>query len=208
MCHFLAQSSNEKMPKISRRYLTDIRHAEVLEFIEENLGNGEIDWEEFDCLVSSLPENVDVHFIDQRIEPENWDDQKFGTWFPRRIILIGIPSMHSSQTVHKVVLTYVPTSEDLPPNFVNRLGFTQPGIERLVEYACIGNCRPGLRLNGTCAHVCSAILLLAVHAFDPNSFRSTHKPLHYLDVANPDGLDNSLLPKKHPNSDSDYSDSD
>ena len=51
--------------KLSRRYITDIRHAEALEFIEENIGNGEIDWDNFDCLVASLPENLDVHFIDQ-----------------------------------------------------------------------------------------------------------------------------------------------
>ena len=179
--------------RISKRYLTDIRQKEISDFIDENLEDGSIDWDNYDCLMAALPDSVPIHFIDQTDEPEGWDEQLFGPWFARRLLFVGIPSMHSPSKMHKVVIAYIPDSWPLPSGFRNRLGFTQDGLKRIVEFACVGkDCRVGYRLNGSCAHVTAALLLVSVYGKDENSFESTYKPLHLIDVANPKGLSEAL----------------
>ena len=145
--------------------------------------------------MSSLPENVDVHIYDQQVEPDNWDAQAFGQWCPRRLLFVGVPSMHSESKTHKVIITFIPTNQPLPQGFTNRLGFIQPGLERVLEYGCVGpHCVVGLRLNSACAHVAAVLMLVGVHAFDENTFESTYKPLHYIDVANHRGLNDQMIP--------------
>ena len=194
--------------KISRRYLTDIRCKEITEFIEDNLEDGSIDWEEYDILMSALPDSTVVHFIDQIEEPDNWDSQLYGDWFPRRLLFTGVPSMHSQAKWHKVVISYLPTSWNMPVNFQNRLGFTQRGLDRIIEFACTGrDCRVGFRLNSCCAHVIAVLLLVSVYAYDEQSFVSSYKPLHMIDVSNPKGLSESLYaPMQNSSDDPDASD--
>ena len=178
------------------------------EFIDENISDGSIDWDEYDVLMSSLPDDKYVHFFDQVDEPENWDHDLFGKWCPRRLLFAGVPSMHSESKVHKVVISFIPTNEPLPQGFVNRFGFFQPGLERVLEWACVGpHCKVGLRNNSCCAHVAAILLLVSVHAFDESTFVTAYKPLHYMDVANPRGLNDQVIPDQQPSSGSDADDS-
>ena len=100
----ISNHSNEKYLKLENRYLSDIRHYEVLNLVAENHVD-DIDWEDFDLFKSVLPVNKEVHFHNLRVRPQNWDDAKYGPFFHRRLLMVGIPSAHS-RTVHKVILSY------------------------------------------------------------------------------------------------------
>ena len=164
-----------------------------------------MNWDQYDVLRGTLPEAVKVHIIDQHDMPTNWNNDLFGPWFARRIMFVGIPSMHSPSKIHKVVVSFLPSSWPFPQNFTNRLGFVQEGLDRIIEFGCVGpHCRIGYRLNSCCAHVMTAILLVAIYGKGDDSFVSTSKPYHLLDVANPPGLNEQVLaPRAETDSDSD-----
>ena len=192
--------------RIGDQYITDIRRKEVSDYLDNLLGENEgISWEDFDMLCADLPEGVDVHFIDQTYPPENWDSNLFGMWHPRRLIFLGVPSRHSPNKVHKAVIAYVPTSWELPENFTNRLGFVQDGLDRVLEWGCMGkDCRVGYRLNSCCAHITAALLLLAVYGQgDVNQFASSHRPYHLLDIGNIDYHNQILFAQMPPSDDED-----
>ena len=60
-------------------------------------------------------------FKDEVRQPQGWDAVKFNPWFPRRIAFTEVPSLHKG-TKHKVVLNYIPASEDYPENFCKHPG--------------------------------------------------------------------------------------
>ena len=55
-----------------------------------------MDWDHYDLLCATLPEKI-VFFRDLNNRPDNWDDNAFGPWFPRRLVMTNIPSLHVSQ---------------------------------------------------------------------------------------------------------------
>ena len=85
---------------------------------------------------------------------------------------------------------------------MNRFGFTQPGLNRPVEYACLGNCKVGFRTASCCCHVAAAVILLGVYAFDKDLFDPKYKPLHILDPKNRKELNQALHRRNVPDSDS------
>ena len=92
--------------------------------------------------------------------------------------------------MHNVVIAYVPTSwedELLGPNFVNRFGFIQPGLQNILDYGCVGkDCPVGYRTAGCCGHVMASIVYLSIYSRNNAAFSTTYRPWHFVD------------PKKHP----------
>ena len=66
----------------------------------------------------------------------------------------------------------MPKSWDLPDGFVNRFGFTQVGLNRLLGWWC--ECRVGSRMLGACGHATALVAMLFVYAFDPTLFKTRH----------------------------------
>ena len=181
--------------KLGPRYMTDMNFFEVAELIDQNNGGDTIDWDNYDTLMSALPTNKVVWYFDQMNAPQNWNPQRHGVWHPRRLVMLKIPGLHSSNTNHKVVLSFIPEGWKLPSNFQNKYGFHQHGLNRLVEYACIDkDCPVGFRTNSCCAHVCTAVMFLGLYAHDQTAVQSAYKRLHRLDVKNPRGLNREMLP--------------
>ena len=114
----------------------------------------------------------------------------YGEWFPRRILLIGVPSIHSSK-VHKVTLFFVPTSDALPNNFSNRFRFRHGNLQRLVGFGC--TCPTGLRTFGVCSHVLAVLTLIGVYSFDKDAFQSKYKPSHVFDAGRPKSINVSMF---------------
>ena len=128
----------------------------------------------------------------QRRRPGNWNDQAFGDWFPRLLVFLQVPSLHT-QYNHKVVLEYSPSPEDLPANFKNRFEFFQPGLKRILNYGCVSErCRIGARTLGSCAHTASAALLLGNYNRQPDNFQTKYKRLHMFDPPNAKSLNVAL----------------
>ena len=141
----------------------------------------------------SGPELTNVWYHDQVNQPGNWDEMRFGMWFPRRLVMVQIPGLHSERTKHRVVLAFIPENDPLPANFVNRFGFTQQGINRLVDFGCLDDkCPIGLRTNSACAHVGTAVILLGLYSYDNQVIDGVYKNLHWLDVKHPNGLNQEL----------------
>ena len=140
-----------------------------------------IPFDNFDLLCSTLPTRKNVHIFDQIHMPQNYDEQIFGQWFPRRVISVGVPSRFSQKKTHRVFIEYLPTSWDLPDNFNNEFGFTQDNLNRILAYGCMKKCPIGYRQAGCCSHVAAAIILLGIYAYNPNIFETTHKNLHHVD---------------------------
>ena len=181
--------------KIGPQYLTDLRYYEVQELINQFQMHDFIDWDWYDTLMSVLPDETVVWYYDQMIQPQNWNVARHGQWFARRLVLLKIPGRHSSNTSHKVVLAFIPNDWNLPSNFENKYGFHQQGLDRLVEYACVDRaCPVGFRTNSCCAHVCAAVMFLGLYAHDHTTVQSVRKPLHWLDIKHPRGLNRDMLP--------------
>ena len=180
----------------SDKYITGQRQAEVVEQMQNAI---ETSWDEFDTLSCEIPQDLDVFFFDEVNVPGGWEVNYYGTWYPRRQILLQWPSLHSGDK-HKVVLSIIPDDpnwphhQSIPPNH-NRFGFSQQGLANLVGYACVSRkCKPGFRLNGCCCHVASSVILLGIYRYNPDLFKSKHKSFHYLDVKNHPSLNKSLCP--------------
>ena len=169
------------------RYVTDIRQREV----DVDPDVNEFSYTQYDQACSSLPVNTPVFFIDEAQRPSNWDEELYGEWYPRRILLMGVPSIHS-QKVHRVVLFFVPTCEALPANFHNRFRFQHGNLQRLVGFGCV-TCPTGLRTFGVCSHVLAVLTLVGVYSHDKETFRSKYKPAHIFDVANPKSINVSMF---------------
>ena len=182
--------------KLGPSYLQNVRQEEVLEEIREMEGDPDIDWEDYDLLCSTLPENLDVYFTEEKEEPENWKDEHFDPWFPRTIAMVEIPSRHSAEA-HKVVVAFVSDEKELPEGFQNRFGdlFTNdPELKKIVDYGCVGpHCRIGARTLGCCAHTMSVLMLLGYYNYD-GEYKSTYKPEHYIDTNHPKSMNNKLRP--------------
>ena len=147
----------------SFRYVSDIRQREVDASDEVN----EFSYKQYDEACASLPLNTPVFYMDEYERPKNWDDSMYGEWFPRRILLIGVPSIHSSK-VHKVTLFFVPTSDALPNNFSNRFRFRHGNLQRLVGFGC--TCPTGLRTFGVCSHVLAVLTLGQILSWQWNTY--------------------------------------
>ena len=182
------------MIKNSDKYITCMRDDEIM----SDLANGHYharDWNDHDQWLSGLPEDKDVYFVDFEEEPENWNSELFGPWFLRRVVMVPVPSLHAG-TTHKVVVSYIPASLNPPDGFVNRFGFVQDGIDRILEWGCVGgDCRVGFRVNSCCSHVTTVLVLLGILAFDGTSFKTTKKRLHILDPRNPMNLNTAVFRK-------------
>ena len=112
--------------------------------------------------------------------PLNWDVNRLGPWFPRRILCGNIPGRHSSNT-YRVLIEYIPTGSPLPPGFQNPFGFTQPGLNQLVGYGCRRYCKVGYRQAGICSHAAALLIYLGIYSYDPMGFRTKHKLMNLAD---------------------------
>ena len=91
-------------------------------------------------------------------------------------------------------LAYVPTSQRLPNNFRNRLGFSTNDTERVLGFGCLSrNCPVGYRVLGCDSHVMTSIMLLGVYGYAPHLFTSTHQNVHLLDVHNSETQNQELF---------------
>ena len=175
----------------SPKYITDLRQNEVDEQVRMQ-DDPTYSYKQYDTDCCSLPVNTPVFYIDMKEVPGNWNETYFGPWCPRRCILLQIPSLHSPQKKHKVILFYLPTSVPLPQGFINRFQFRHGFLERLLGYACI-SCKSGLRTLGCCSHVMAACVLIGMYAKDEELFNSKYKSAHYFDVSKPACLNISLM---------------
>ena len=158
--------------KNTHKYTTLMREQEIDEESDNN-PNWDIEWDLYHTMCSDFPEHKHVLFKDEVRQPQGWDAVKFNPWFPRRIAFTEVPSLHKG-TKHKVVLNYIPASEDYPENFVNRFGFPAP-LDRLVGYACKSpRCPSGYRTFGACGHVATIVACLGIFRHDNSRFKSTH----------------------------------
>ena len=64
----------------------------------------DLDWDSFDILAGSLPEEKDVFYIDINNQPNNWSNNLYGPWFPRRLVCVEVPALHASTRKYKVVI--------------------------------------------------------------------------------------------------------
>ena len=168
--------------KMGSRYITSLSEK----YVQEHL-NDMLDWEDKDVLCSELPMDKIVFFRDILNEPANWDPLAFGVWFPRRLLFLTVPSLHSSQKKYRVIISYIPANQACPLNFQNRLGFVQDDTKKILGYACLsGDCKPGFRLMGCDSHVMSAIMLIGVFAHRQDLYHSTHRNVHLFDISNSD----------------------
>ena len=167
--------------KLADGYITSIQHHAIMEEIE-NMGvaDPEFDWDDWNFLHCAFPSDKTVYWYDQNAQPQGWDINAFGPFYPRRIVLITLPSRHRRDT-YKVLLEYIPTHNNdgdtipLPDNFENPFGFTQNGLERIVGYACRKRCKVGYRQAGCCCHVIAALIYLGIYSFDQTQFTTKHK---------------------------------
>ena len=147
----------------------------------------EINFLDYDELKRHLPEDQTVYYYDQFDEPVGWEEIKYGIWFPRRIVMICIPSRHKTET-HVTVISFLPEGER-HPEIPHRLGF-RDHLSSVLEYCC--SCRIGSRLAGCCSHVAAALALLSTYSSDPSLFKSNASTKHYFDPMQPPSLSQSL----------------
>ena len=191
------------------KYITHVRFNEVYKQFENDPELVEdIDFTDYDELMSGLPETLKVYYYDQEEAPANWCGVNYGPWCPRRLVMVVMPSRHTTQS-HVTVISFLPEGSIHRPEF-HRLGF-QEELSSILEYCC--SCRIGSRLAGCCSHVASVIALLGKYASDETEFRSRYSKKHYFDPQQPESLNQSLHLKKDVDdiansSDSDSSDSD
>ena len=198
--------------KNSRKYITDMRCREVVSLLfnltnqaqRNNRPDQEpvIDWENYDLLCSSIPQDTIVFYYDHIRQPDGWNPERHGLWCPRRFALVKIPSLHSGGdpqtggTKHTVVVAYLTPElkEQTPEGFQNPFGFHIEGYQDLLGYACLSNkCKVGQRTAGCCSHVAAALVFMGMHAYDPEGFWTTYKPSHFIDVANASSLNTELF---------------
>ena len=185
-------------------YLTYVRFNEVYKQFENDPELVEdIDFTDYDELMSGLPETLKVYYYDQDEAPANWCGVKYGPWCPRRICMVIMPSRHTTQS-HVTVISFLPEGSIHRPEF-HRLGF-QEELSSILEYCC--SCKIGSRLAGCCSHVASVIALLGKYASDETEFRSRYSKKHYFDPQQPESLNQSLHLKKDEDDNADSSDSD
>ena len=172
------------------KYITQMSEQDST---QEALQDDQIDWNVYDTLAAALPQDKVVYYVDEEEEHANWNPNHFGPWFPRRLVLMNMRSLHSNN-LYKVIIAYIPSSRPFPPNFQNRLGFTQDELLRIVGYCCVDRlCVPGCRLAGADSHVSAAILLMGIYATRPQLFSSTHRRIHLFDNQNSRRLNKDLL---------------
>ena len=175
------------------KYLTNITELKVIQNIQQDEN---ITWQQYDILCATLPNDFKVAYTDVLQEPQNWNEQLFGVWFPRRLLFGKVPNRISgTKTDHKVIISFLPNSPEWEqPNHPNRLGFIQNGLKQIIGYACISDgCHAGHRLAGCCSHVATVLLAVGVYANNPDLFKSTYKKLHLIDVKNNKNLNKALF---------------
>ena len=158
------------------KVLTNKRQLEVKDFLERH-PDWDVDWEDYHAQCSTLPQGLEIWTRDENVMPANWDPVAFGPWCRRRIVLAQLPSMHKN-VKYKVVLSYVPSSWDLPEGFRNRFEFTRQPLDRLLGWCCL-TCKAGSRTLGCCGHCCALVKLLGVYAFDQTLFKTKHTRQSY-----------------------------
>ena len=174
-----------------RHILTNASQNELKSLLKQNR-DYQINWQQFHARCRRLPNNHVIWFKDEINRPGNWDDRKYGAWFKRRLVFLELPSRHKN-TNYKVVISFIPTSWQLLPNFDNRLGFQQDQLRRVIGYGCIREgCRAGSRLLGCCGHVAGALCYLGVFAQQPALFRSAHSKRAMFSTTNNRSLNISL----------------
>ena len=153
----------------------------------------QINWAQFHANCKRLPNNCVVWWKDEVNRPGNWNDQRDGEWFERRLAIMEVPSRHKNVNF-RVVLQFIPTFKHLKAGFKNRLGFTQDGLNRLIGYSCVSEgCRAGSRLLGSCGHVTAAVSYLGVFAQRPQLFQSTHSEKNVFSTQKPQSCNLELL---------------
>ena len=170
-----------------------MRQQEVNNHFDNNVQD--VDWRRYDALCAMYPQNKPMFYYNQIDEPQNWDPNRSGVWFPRRLLLASVPSLHKGKD-HKVVIQYLPTRGfPLPANFhlpnFNRLGFIG-NLKYVVGYACL-TCKQGQRLFGCCSHVTTMLAAAGMFAYDQGEFKTPYKKLHSIDGRNTRSLNRRLL---------------
>ena len=178
--------------------ITNMVETEQEQFIKDHPEYQNIDWQEFHRRCSGLTREKFIFIKDEYNQPGNWNEDKFRPWFPRRLIWASVPSRHSginkTVTNHKVVISIIPLSWNLPDNFVNQFGFEDEPLKRLVKFGCVGkDCPIGGRVLGCCAHVSTVLAYLCIFAFNPDLFETTHQPINIFATDNPQSLNHQLL---------------
>ena len=156
------------------------------DFVAATEANPDVDWDDWNALLSGFPDETDVHIYEQVNQPVGWDVNRFGPWFPRTVLCASLPGRHNNNS-YRILIEYLPTHDkngdpiDLPNNFVNPFGFTQPGLERIVGYGCRRYCKIGYRQAGICSHAASILIYLGVYSNDRTGFRTKHKLMNLAD---------------------------
>ena len=179
----------------TRQYITDMRSKEVIDLLK-SIDEPEIDWDNYDVLMASIPQDTSVFYYNHIPEPGGWIPERHGPWCPRRFAIMKIPSRHSGRAWHTVIIAYVtPELKELQPaGYENPFGFRNEGYKDIVGYACLSNkCKIGQRTAGCCSHVASAMVFMGMHAYDPTQFWTTYKAAHYVDVAHVKSLNREMF---------------
>ena len=189
--------------KNHRMYITDMQNhiiSDWLSTLEEE--EVQLNYNDYDVLMSGLPNDQDVFIHNEIREPANWPE-RFGPWIPQRWIVCRVPSAHSKKVFHNVLISYV------PPSFVqneadidNPLGFELRGYRRIIGYACFSKrCKIGMRNVGCCSHVCAMLIYLGVYIHDHDAFKNLYRKVHKLDIRNTVSLNRELFGNVYPNQD-------
>merc|ERR1712218_775465 len=155
-------------------YITNLQHHWGMELISTLGPDPDIEWDDFNLLHCAFPDETNVFFYDQVAQPQNWDINHFGPWYPRRIVNASLNSRHTNNS-YRILIEFIPTHEPLPENFENPFGFTQEGLNRIVGYACRMHCKVGYRQAGCCCHIAAILVYLGIYSFDSTGFKTKHK---------------------------------
>ena len=167
-------------------YITNLQHHWVMDLIATLGPDPDIEWDDFNHLHCAFPDETNVFFYDQVGQPQGWDVNAFGPWFPRRIVCASLKSRHTSND-YRILIEFIPTHDNngepipLPENFVNPFGFTQEGLDRIVGYGCRMHCKVGLRQAGCCCHIAAILVYLGIYSFDSTGFITKHKVYNLAD---------------------------
>ena len=195
--------------KNNRMYVTDMVNKEFRQWFEnlteEEKENMEMNFDEYDTLMSGLPIDKDVYWHDELREPTNWPREQFGPW-PRtgqRWVFCTVPSAHAKGEDHKVIIAFIPSSAvENEDDIVNPLGLRGEGFRRIVGWGCFSKrCKVGFRQVGCCSHIAALMIFLGCYAYQPGQFKNLYRPVHKLDIRNPVPLNRQLHGGQQPNLD-------
>ena len=189
--------------KNHRMYITDIQNQKISDWLstlsEEEV---QLNHNDYDVLMSGLPDDHEVFVHDELREPENWPE-RFGPWIPQRWIVSKVPSAHCKKVFHNVLISYVPPSfVENEEDIENPLGFELTGYRRIIGYACFSKrCKIGMRNLGCCSHVCAILIYLGVYIRNNDAFKNLYRKVHKLDIRNVASLNRELFGNVYPNQD-------